>query len=115
MDARQVEFMTDAVPVIQATGRLDNSTSAAFEKELLDRLAQGDKLLVLDFSNLTFISSAGLRTVLLVAKTLKAGGGRLALCALSKPVKEIFDLTGIGALIDIFPTYEAAASHLSMQ
>ena len=107
--------MTDAVPVIQATGRLDNNTSAAFEKDLLERVEQGSKLLVLDFSRLTFISSAGLRSVLLVAKKLKAGGGRLALCSLSKPVKEIFDLTGIGALIDIFPTYEAAAAHLSMQ
>jgi len=107
--------MTDAVPVIQATGRLDNNTSAAFEKDLLERVEQGGKLLVLDFSRLTFISSAGLRSVLLVAKKLKAGGGRLALCSLSKPVKEIFDLTGIGALIDIFPTYEAAAAHLSMQ
>jgi anti-anti-sigma factor len=107
--------MTDAVPVIHATGRLDNNTSAAFEKDVLERVEQGGKLLVLDFSRLTFISSAGLRSVLLVAKRLKSDGGRLALCSLSKPVKEIFDLTGIGALIDIFPTYEAAASHLSMQ
>jgi anti-anti-sigma factor len=65
--------------------------------------------------NWTFIGSAGLRTILLVAKQLKAAGGRLAVCSLSKAVKEVFDLTGVDILIDVFPSYEDAVAHLTMR
>jgi len=107
--------MADQVSVIRPKGRLDSATSPAFEKDLLKRLEEGHTQLVLDLSGVTFMSSAGLRTILLLAKQLKSVGGRLALCSLSKPVKEVFDLTGCDSLIDIFPTYDAAAAHLSMR
>jgi anti-anti-sigma factor len=107
--------MTEHASVIRATGRLDSSNSVVLERELLQRLEQGDILLVLDLSKLTFIGSAGLRTILLVAKQVKAAGGRLALCSLSKPVKDVFDLTGVSTLIDLFPSYEDAVAHLTMR
>jgi anti-anti-sigma factor len=56
-----------------------------------------------------------LRTILLLAKQMKSLGGRLALCSLSKPVREVFDATRCDALVDVFPTYEAATAHLSMR
>jgi anti-anti-sigma factor len=107
--------MVEPVSVIRPKGRLDSSTSPAFEKDLLERLEQGHVSMVLDLSGLTFISSAGLRTILLLAKQMKTVGGRLALCSLSKPVREIFDATRCDTLVDVFPSYEAAASHLSMR
>jgi stage II sporulation protein AA (anti-sigma F factor antagonist) len=107
--------MVEQVSVIHPKGRLDSSTSPAFEKDLLERVNQGHASIVLDLSGLTFISSAGLRTILLLAKHMKNLGGRLALCALSKPVREVFDATRCDTLIDIFPSYEAAAAHLSMR
>jgi anti-anti-sigma factor len=103
------------IPVMRPQGRLDNSTSPAFEKDLLSRLDQGAALVVVDLSDLTFMSSAGLRAILLAAKRLKLAGGRLAVCALSKPVKQVFEATGCDALIDIFPSYETAVAHLSMR
>jgi anti-anti-sigma factor len=107
--------MAEEIPVIRPQGRLDNSTGPEFEKDLLNRLDQGLSLLVLDLSGLTFMSSTGLRAILLAAKRLKLSGGRLAVCALSKPVKQVFDVTGCDALIDIFPSYETAVAHLSMR
>ena len=46
---------------------------------------------------------------------MKSVGGRLALCSLSKPVREVFDATRCDALVDVFPTYQAATAHLSMR
>ena len=107
--------MVEQVSVVRPTGRLDSATSPAFEQDLMKRIAEGHASMVLDLSGLTFISSAGLRTILLLAKHVKSLGGRLALCSLSKPVREVFDATRCDALVDVFPTYEAATAHLSMR
>ena len=106
--------MADPISVLRPQGRLDGTTSRDFEQDLLARIETGEHLLVLDFSKITFISSAGLRAILSAAKRVKSVGGRLAICAPTKPVKEIFDVTGCMTLLDIFPTYDAAAAHLSM-
>ena len=107
--------MAEAIPVIRPQGRLDGITSREFEQDLLDRIESGDRVLVLDFSKIEFISSAGLRAILSAAKRIKAAGGRLAICSPKKQVKEIFDVTGCMTLLDIFPTYDAAAAHLTMK
>jgi anti-anti-sigma factor len=107
--------MAEEIQVVRPRGRLDNSTSPEFEKDLLGRVDRGAALLVLDLSDLAFMSSTGLRAILLTAKRLKLAGGRLAVCALSKPVKQVFEVTGCDALIDIFPSYETAVAHLSMR
>ena len=106
--------MAEPISVIRPQGRLDSSTSPDFEQDLLDRIEAGNHLLVLDFSKLAFVSSAGLRVILLAAKKIKVVGGRLAICAPNKHVKEILDVTGCTTLLDVFPTFDAAASHLSM-
>jgi stage II sporulation protein AA (anti-sigma F factor antagonist) len=106
--------MAEPISVVRPQGRLDSSTSRDFEQDLLKRIDGGEFLLVLDFSNLVFISSAGLRAILLAAKQLKVAGGRLAICSPNKHVKEILDVTGCTTLLGVFPTYDAAAAHLAM-
>ena len=96
-------------------GRLDGSTGILFEQDVQQQIDAGNNSLVVDFSQLEYISSAGLRALLVVAKKLKSTGGRMALCALRKPVKEVFDVTGYTTLLDVFPTRDAASAHLSMR
>lgn len=107
--------MADTISVMRAQGRLDSGTSRDFEQALFKRIDDGEQLLVLDFSEVAFISSAGLRVLLSAAKRVKAQGGRMAICSASKQVKEIFDITGCTTLLDVFPTYDAAAAHLTME
>ena len=57
--------------------------------------------LLVDFSSLQYISSAGLRSILLAAKKLKSKGGRFALCSLSAAIKEVFDVSGFSSILDI--------------
>ena len=107
--------MIDNFRRVRSPPRLDASSSPAFQQELERYIADGDRLFVLDLSGLEFISSAGLRSLMVVARRLKASGGRLTLCALQKPVREAFDVTGYSTIFDVFPTYEDAMAHLSMR
>ena len=65
---------------------------------------QGEKRLIIDCSALEFISSAGLRSLLLAVKKMKAAGGVIGLAALQPNVKEVFDISGFSALFTIHST-----------
>jgi anti-anti-sigma factor len=88
--------------VLKVSGRLDNVTALEFDTACDKVLRQGTTL-VLDFSDLAYISSAGLRSVLLAGKKFKAKEGRVLICGLNKMVKDVFHISGFTGM---FPVYE---------
>ncbi len=98
------------VKIISLKGRLDASSSPAFEQRLLNLIDQGERRLVLDFSELSYISSIGLRVLIATAKSLQKTKGRLALAALNNHVHEIFKIAGFTSIFSIFPTCEEAVA-----
>lgn len=94
-------------------GRIDSATGPAFEKDVLGQIDKGKRRLLLDFADLAYISSAGLRIVLLAAKRMKSSGGRLALCSLNPQISEVFEISGFNRIIDIHPSRDAALLTLS--
>jgi len=102
----------DAVVVVGVDGRLDSTTSAKLEAELLGQIANAERQLVLDCSRLAYITSAGLRAVLVAAKKLKNAEGALVLCALSDAVMKVFDLAGFTRILRITPTLDDALAEL---
>jgi stage II sporulation protein AA (anti-sigma F factor antagonist) len=105
--------MADEIHVVRPQGRLDSNSSPQFEQDLLASIDSGGRKLLLDFSELQYISSAGLRSVLLAAKRMKSNGGRLALCSLNAQIAEIFDISGFSSILDILPSHDAAMARLS--
>ncbi len=105
--------MADAVCEMRPKGRIDSATGPAFEKDVLGQIDEGQRRLLLDFGDLAYISSAGLRIVLLAAKKMKTAGGRLALCSLNPQIAEVFEISGFNRIIDIHPSRDAALSTLS--
>ena len=101
-----------AAVIMKLHGRLDSSTAGALEEKLLALLNSGITQFVLNFSGLDYISSAGLRVVLMVAKKLKPSGGRLALCELKDHIREVFDLAGFSPLFPMYDSQEAALKSL---
>jgi stage II sporulation protein AA (anti-sigma F factor antagonist) len=85
-------------------GRLDSANAKALEAALLAPVQAGEKLVVLDLSTLDYISSAGLRVVLIAAKQQKAKQGRFALCGLRDEIREVFEISGFAKILDIRPT-----------
>lgn len=100
------------VAVLSPSGRLDSNTSKSFESELIPVVESGPGAVVVDLSNLQYVSSAGLRVLLVAAKRSKAGGGRLALSGMSDQIREVFDISGFSAIFTIFATRDEAVAAL---
>jgi anti-anti-sigma factor len=105
--------MTDDVCEVRPHGRIDSATGPAFERDVLQQIEGGHRRLLLDFVDLVYISSAGLRIVLLAAKRMKSAGGRLVLCSLNPQINEVFEISGFSRILDILPSRDAALSILS--
>jgi len=102
------EAKTDKVTVLIIEGRLDSSTSGILEKKFLDTTEAGEKNFVIDFASMDYISSAGLRVLLMAAKKTKKVGGKVVLSALSANVKEVFDIAGFTSIFTISASQEEA-------
>ena len=110
-----MEFMQTkegAFLVLAASGRMDALTAPEFEAKCLECLESGNNRLVVDLAGLEYISSAGLRSILAVAKKLKASGGDLAFCALSGIVAEVFAVSGFAKLLPVFVTRQEALARV---
>lgn len=97
-----------AIAVFEVEGRLDSVTSSELEKELLSHLQGGEKNLLIDFTGLDYISSAGLRVLLMATKKAKTAGGRVVLANLVSNVKEVFDIAGFTSIFPIFQSQDEA-------
>jgi len=91
--------------ILSPAGRIDNDTSADFQTKLLAALTPGAAVLV-DFSRVEYISSAGLRALMMGSKQAKATKGRLAVAALGPVVKEIFEISRFSLVVEVFDTAE---------
>jgi anti-sigma B factor antagonist len=99
--------------VMTPEGRLDAQSAQPFQERILRRIQEGEKAILLDFSKIDYISSAGLRALLTAAKRLKESGGRLAICLLTDQVREVFKISGFDAVVEIHPDQETALQKLS--
>lgn len=82
-------------------GRLDTMTSPELEKGLAPYFAEQGIELTLDCKDMEYISSAGLRIVLMAHKSIAAKGGRFILSNLNKEVRSVFDMTGFSRILTI--------------
>jgi len=94
--------------IVAPEGRLDSNTSSGFEKEVRELLAGGARRLIMDFSGLDYMSSAGLRIVLLAAKRMKAISGKLVICGLNDTITEVFEISGFLASLTVVADRNAA-------
>jgi len=100
------------VTVMAIEGRLDGQHAQTAEKEFL-ALAQGDRArFVLDFTRMDYISSAGLRVVLVAAKKVRSLQGQLICAGMSEPVKEIFEMSGFLSILETAESVEEAVKRI---
>ena len=97
------------VLVLAPVGRIDNQSSAAFQARLLAAVSSGSADVVVDFSGVEYISSAGLRA-LMTALRQKPKDRRLAVARLNAVVHEIFTISRFSHLVPIFATVEEAGA-----
>ena len=90
------------VTTIILQGRIDATVAADIEQKLLSLISGGSCKLVTSLSEVTFISSAGLRSLVAVLKQAKRDGGDLRLAGMGARVKEVFDITGLSVIFNIY-------------
>ncbi|MBJ3776347.1 STAS domain-containing protein [Acuticoccus mangrovi] len=98
------------VLVLVLSGRIDSATAKTLETEILGRLGQGVARIVIDLAKVEYISSAGLRVILLGGKKAKAGGGAIVLCTLQPAIRDVFEISGFLRLFEVTPTRTEAVS-----
>jgi len=107
----------DAI-VLQVSGRLDQETCEDFRPQLteyVDRAVREKSGLVLDFNGLEYVSSAGLRCLLVASRQMKAAKGRILVADMQPMVAEIFAISHFDLLFEVVPTVREALAAVSAE
>jgi anti-anti-sigma factor len=114
-EGEAMDIHAESVPqgrVVRLVGRLDTKTAPDFEKEALMWVEEGCRGVALDLSGIDYVSSAGLRSILVLAKKLQSVEGRVVLFGMSGVVEEVFSISGFDRLIPVVEDRDAACKTL---
>jgi anti-anti-sigma factor len=100
--------LENGLAIALVEGRLDASSSIDAQKDLENILDAESSRLLIDLSGLDYISSAGLRVLLVIAKKMQQKGGKIVLAALTPNVKEVFEISGFSSIFKLFDSVDEA-------
>jgi anti-anti-sigma factor len=100
--------------VCELSGRLDADSATDIEEDVLLAIRAGTREMLLDCSRLDSVTGAGMQTLLRLAREMRGVRGKLVVCGLKPPVKEMFDVCGIENMIAIYEDRKAAQAALAM-
>ena len=90
--------------VLAVTGKIDTLTAPELQNRLLALVGKGTPGLALDLGGVAYVSSAGIRAVMVGLKAQRAKSGELIFCGLNENLQTLFDITGLTGLVKIFPS-----------
>ena len=105
----------DNIVILTPPERLDTTSAPDVEQIVLAEIERGASRIVIDLTETTFVSSAGLRVILKVAKLLHQKGGKLGLCGLSEQINEVFEVSGFTTLVNVYPSFADAAEAVGQE
>jgi anti-anti-sigma factor len=94
--------------IVKVSGRLDTTNYGELEHHLSSLTENSEYHILLDLEKLEYISSSGLRILLMFLKKIKAANGRFMLCTLTPEIREIFEISGFINIFDIYEDQKAA-------
>jgi anti-sigma B factor antagonist len=95
---------------VAISGRLDTSSAPVFDAQLAPLLAQPRPRILLDLGAVTYVSSAGLRSILQLVKHAAAHKGRVGMFGAPPHIMEVIEISGFPSLLDVYPDRTAALS-----
>ena len=87
--------------VLAFSGNLDTNTAPEAENQINELMDAGESNILINFEDLNYISSAGLRVLLATAKKMMTTGGSLKICSLNSTVQEVFDISGFSTILSL--------------
>ena len=112
MDIEVAEERDGEALVLVPIRRLDSANARSFESIVMECVDKGERRRLVDFGRLNFISSSAMRVLLMAAKKLHAGQGKLVLCAMPEHIQEVFRIGGFDQIIPIRDTRESALAEV---
>lgn len=98
--------------VLEINGRIDTSNYGKIDEVFSKHLNKNENNIIVDFKEMDYISSSGLRILLTTFKKIKAKKGNFMLCSLQENIKEIFDISGFTNIFKIFANQEEAIKEM---
>ena len=111
-EGRISDFLDNGVRVVVPQGSLDPESGPVLEQRCVELIESGDRRLLLDLSGVDFVSSAGLRGLVMVVKKLQAVGGQLVFCGLRPIVSRVFEVSGFSTFLRIEADRDKASEAL---
>ena len=100
------------VTAVAVKGRVDSTTADGLTSRLSELVKSGASRLVIDLKEVSYISSAGFRTLLITARAVGQASGKLVLCGITGDLQRLFDLSGFSELFTILPNRDDALAKL---
>ncbi len=94
--------------ILCLAGRVDGTNASVLDEAVRDKIDAGQPALLFDFDELEYISSAGLRVLLLAARRMQADKGKTLFCGLSEQIAEVFRVSGFDHILPVFGTRSEA-------
>jgi anti-anti-sigma factor len=95
----------DGITIITPVGRVDTSTAKAFEDGVMGAIDSNNKIAIC-FNQIDYISSAGLRVVLVAGKKLTGLNGKFVLVNMPEKIFAVFKMSGFDKILKIYPSFE---------
>lgn len=92
--------------IVGIDGRLDTTNYSVLEKKLMELIDAGEIRLLVNLSKMDYVSSSGLRILLMALKRITMAKGKFALCSLQDNIKEIFEISGFTNIFEIYGNEE---------
>ncbi len=108
-----IESKKDQVTILGLVGRLDTTNYNELEKKIFDLIDRKIILILVDCSRLDYVSSSGLRILLMALKKISSSKGRFVLSNLQENIAEIFEISGFTSIFEIYPDREQALKSFS--
>ncbi len=102
------EQKTDQCMIVRINGRLDTTNYSILEKKLMDLIDHQEDKILIECSNMDYVSSSGLRILLMALKKITLAKGKFVLCGLQENIREIFEISGFTNIFEIYPNQEDA-------
>ena len=112
MDINTERHEDEGVLFLSPRGRIDGANAHEFQQSLTAAIGDGESAVVADFEGISYMSSAGLRAILIVAKALRQSGAKFALCSLTPVINDVFTISGFSKVISVLGSRAEALAHL---
>lgn len=87
--------------ILEISGRIDTTTAGSFEKQVLQHFPDSGEEIVLDCERIEYISSAGLRSLLILARTASGRHMHISLCRVPELVREVLEISGFDSFFEV--------------